>query len=57
LKELEMGLQGALNITDAMESLSRALSLNRVPESWEKVAYFSKKTLSAWFNDLIDRTI
>jgi len=25
LKELEMGLQGALNITDAMEGLSRSL--------------------------------
>ena len=39
-----------------MEGLARALSLNRVPDSWEKVAYFSKKGLAAWFNDLIERT-
>jgi dynein heavy chain len=56
LKELEMGLQGALNITDAMEGLSRSLQLNRVPEVWEKNAYPSRKTLAPWFIDLIDRT-
>eukprot|EP01017_Pseudomicrothorax_dubius_P026129 TRINITY_DN2891_c0_g1_i1.p1 TRINITY_DN2891_c0_g1~~TRINITY_DN2891_c0_g1_i1.p1 ORF type:complete len:733 (+),score=221.94 TRINITY_DN2891_c0_g1_i1:69-2201(+) len=57
LEELKLGLLGALNITDAMEGLSRALSLNRVPDNWEKYAYFSKKALSAWFTDLIERTI
>jgi dynein heavy chain len=46
LTELEMGLSGALNITEQMEALAIALSLNRVPASWEKMAYFSLKPLA-----------
>jgi len=42
-------------MTDQMELLSRSLSINLVPESWEKVAYFSRKNLVAWFDDLILR--
>ena len=40
-----------------MENLLRSLTINRVPENWEKVAYFSRKWLQAWFTDLIDRNI
>lgn len=43
LEELRLGLTGALNVTDAMENLSKSLTLNKVPASWEKVAYPSKK--------------
>jgi dynein heavy chain, axonemal len=49
LTDLDAGLKGQLNITDAMENLSTALSLNKVPASWESIAYFSLKTLSDWF--------
>lgn len=55
LHELDAGLKGQLNITDAMEGLATALSLNRVHESWEKYAYFSKKALTDWYADLIQR--
>jgi dynein heavy chain len=55
LTELEMGLSGALNVTEQMEALAIALSLNRVPASWEKLAYFSLKPLARWFGDLIER--
>ena len=55
LYELDAGLKGQLNITDAMEGLSNSLSLNRAPESWEKYAYFSKKSLTEWFADLLLR--
>jgi dynein heavy chain len=55
LLELDAGLKGQLNITDAMEGLSTALSLNKVHESWEKYAYFSKKGLVEWFADLLLR--
>jgi dynein heavy chain, axonemal len=55
LIELEQGLNGLLNITDAMEGLANALSLNRVHDSWEKYAYFSKKSLTEWFVDLLLR--
>jgi len=40
-------------MSDAMEALSTALSFNRVPDSWEKFAYFSKKALIEWFADLL----
>ncbi len=52
---MKLGLEGALNITDAMESLSQSLTFNKVPDTWEKKAYFSKKTLNMWFIDLLDR--
>jgi len=55
LEELQLGLQGSLNITDAMETLSRSLAINNVPATWTKFAYFSKKNLANWFNDLLDR--
>lgn len=57
LEELRLGLTGALNVTDAMELLSQCLTLNKVPPSWEKVAYFSKKPLGLWFNDLLERNL
>eukprot|EP00744_Colponema_vietnamica_P001609 GILI01002651.1.p1 GENE.GILI01002651.1~~GILI01002651.1.p1 ORF type:complete len:1110 (-),score=404.88 GILI01002651.1:160-3150(-) len=55
LQELQLGLQGALNISDAMEALSNALFLGRVPANWEKYAYPSKKPLAPWFIDLLER--
>jgi dynein heavy chain len=55
LEDLRLGLTGALNITDAMENLTKALSFNKVPETWEKFAYFSRKGLAMWFSDLIER--
>merc|ERR1712194_434477 len=54
LEELELGLAGALNMTDNMESLATALSLNRVPANWS-LFYFSKKPLNAWYVDLANR--
>lgn len=55
LWELDQGLKGALNITDAMDDLAAALNQNRVPPGWEKYAYFSKKSLIEWFADLLLR--
>jgi dynein heavy chain len=57
LEDLRLGLTGALNITDSMEALGRALQFNRVPETWEKYAYFSKKGLALWYPDMIERVI
>jgi len=55
LLELDAGLKGQLNITDAMESTSESLNFNNVPESWVPVSYFSKKSLIEWFADLMLR--
>lgn len=55
LTDLDAGLRGALNITDAMETLSSQLSLNIVPTFWEKNAYASKKPLLDWYADMRER--
>lgn len=55
LHELEAGQKGELNMTEAMEELQTALSINKVHDSWEKFAYFSKKSLTEWFADLLFR--
>jgi len=44
-------------MTEIMEALAVALQFNKVPAMWEKSAYFSKKPLLSWFNDMIDRNI
>ncbi|CBZ52837.1 GA26239, related [Neospora caninum Liverpool] len=55
LEELEKGLAGQLNITEAMEQFSNALFAQRVPETWKKVSYLSNKTLAPWISDLLER--
>jgi len=55
LNDLDAGLKGTLNITDAMETLAYQLNLNIVPTFWEKCAYFSKKVLLDWFTDMRER--
>lgn len=55
LIELDAGLKGTLNITEAMEDLALALSRNAIPAQWAKKAYFSKKNLLSWIEDLIAR--
>jgi dynein heavy chain len=64
LEELLKGLNGQLNMSQAMEELSEALLINQVPgrnpfhvTSWEKLAWASKKGLSSWFGDLLLRHV
>jgi len=55
LIDLDVGLKGTLNITEAMEKLSGSLSLNKVDDAWAKVAYLSKKNLLVWLDDIVFR--
>jgi len=55
LVELDAGLKGTLNITEGMEDLAMSLSRNSVPAAWVKKAYFSKKNLLSWIEDVILR--
>jgi len=62
LEELQKGLDGSLNMSEAMEDLAEALDLNQVPgrnpfhkASWEKLAWFSQKNLRSWFSDVLLR--
>ena len=52
LLELELGISGALNITENMEQLAADLMLNKVNAGWAKVAYPSKKSLGSWLEIL-----
>ena len=49
-------------MTEPMEDLAAALTINQVPGrnpmdkcSWEKLAWWSKKSLMQWFDDLLKR--
>merc|ERR1719407_240333 len=62
LAELNKGLDGALNMSEQMEDLASALSINQVPgrnpfhkQSWEKFAWWSNKSLATWFADVLRR--
>ena len=55
LEELRLGLEGALNFSDAMDELSKALTLNRVPGNWTKYGPASLKFLGDWFSNMLLR--
>ena len=55
LLELELGISGALNVTEKMEALSADLQANKVNALWAEKAYPSLKALSAWFADFVQR--
>jgi dynein heavy chain len=62
LTDLDKGLKGQLNMTDIMEDMITALSINEWPGrnpfskcQWEKNAWPSKKGLQSQFLDLLER--
>jgi len=55
LIDLQLGLQGALNISDMMDQQMSAMFLDRIPGVWEKQAWRTLKTLPVWFQDVLDR--
>ena len=55
LIELQLGLQGALNMSPGMEVLLGCLFTAKIPPTWTKAAYASLKGLVAWWADMQDR--
>jgi len=55
LTDLQLGLQGALNISDAMDQQMSSMFLDRIPAVWEKQAWRTLKTLPMWFADVLER--
>jgi len=55
LTELDQGLDGALNITDAMELLQHSLEINVLPPRWLAATNPTKKDLQSWFAELLTR--
>jgi dynein heavy chain len=52
---LELGISGALNVTDGMEELAVDLKINKVNGGWAALAFPSLKLLAPWFADLLAR--
>merc|ERR1712060_201585 len=55
LRELDAGLRGDLSISEPMENLMGALFGNKVPETWENLAWPSLFPLAMWLNNFLDR--
>lgn len=55
LRELDAGLRGDLSISEPMERLMDALYANKVPASWENLAWPSMAALAPWLADFHER--
>lgn len=55
LVELEMAFRGEITLTEAMEDLQECLYYERIPPSWEAVAYPSRRALGPWLSNLQQR--
>lgn len=55
LTELELGISGALNVTEGMEELAVDLQVGKVNSKWAEKAFPSLKTLAGWFADVLQR--
>ncbi|XP_029423391.1 dynein heavy chain 11, axonemal [Nannospalax galili] len=55
LQQLDLCLKGELMLSPDVEGQQSALSYDRVPDTWSKLAYPSTFSLAQWFNDLLLR--
>lgn len=55
LKELQLGFNGELTMSDTMDTLKTALFLDRVPPTWSKRSWPSLRPLSSWSIDFLSR--
>ena len=55
LGDLQLGLQGALNISEAMDKMMTSMFMDQIPAMWEKQAWRTLKTLPVWFVDVLER--
>lgn len=55
LQQLDLSLKGELTLSPDMEAQLLALSYDRVPDTWNKLAYPSTYGLAQWFSDLLSR--
>lgn len=55
LKELQLAFTGELTMSDSMEDLMMSLYMDKVPVTWSKLSWPSKRGLSSWINNFLDR--
>jgi len=51
LRELLLGFAGELTISDSMDALKSSLYLDRIPSTWQKIAWPSMRNLVSWLSD------
>jgi len=57
LKELLLGFAGELTMSDAMDNLKASLYLDRIPSTWQKIAWPSWRNLVSWLSDFNMRLV
>merc|ERR1719361_769020 len=55
LRELDLGLNGELTMSERMEELQMALFMDKVPGTWSKLSQPSLRPLGSWVTNLMDR--
>lgn len=55
IKELQLGMNGELQMSESMEKVQSAIFLGRIPASWEILSYASLRTLPNWVANLVER--
>jgi dynein heavy chain len=58
MEELQLGLDGALNMSDKMEALAKGIATNKVPALWMSCMSTRVQevfSLSAWYHDVLKR--
>lgn len=55
LQEIELSFKGELTMTEKMENLMEAIFLDKVPETWAKLAFPSTRGLGSWLDNLKQR--
>ena len=57
LGDLQLGLQGALNISEAMDKQMTSMFMDQIPAMWANQAWRTLKTLPVWFVDVLERCV
>lgn len=55
LGEIELAFKGELTMTDKMEQLIDSIFMDRIPDSWSKLAFPSTRGLGSWLDNLKHR--
>jgi dynein heavy chain len=55
LQEIELSFKGELTLSEKMEALMNCIFLNKVPPTWEKLAFMSTRGLGSWLDNLKQR--
>jgi len=55
LESIDNGLKGIITLSENLENVIDCVFYNRVPASWTKWAFVSKRCLATWLNNMFQR--